>query len=211
MSSTGVVLIRGMFFHFIMLCLTDITTTIHSRFFPSFYVMFDFYITTTIHSRFFSDVVCCHAQLRHCSEHGQCVDEGTACRCDEGYAGEFVVFCWPLLLLWGTSRLIFFFFFAFLFFSFYFGTFFSSIQPWLQATIARRRRWSTLWTNSKDCWVIWTTTVGCKRRWKGEEKTLARARRERERVKWKWVGDLKVEQTDWPLFGLADDEGKQNI
>ena len=54
MSSTGVVLIRGMFFHFIMLCLTDITTTIHSRFFPSFYVMFDFYITTTIHSRFFS-------------------------------------------------------------------------------------------------------------------------------------------------------------
>ena len=36
-----------------MLCLTDITTTIHSRFFPSFYVMFDFYITTTIHSRFF--------------------------------------------------------------------------------------------------------------------------------------------------------------
>ena len=53
MSSTGVVLIRGMFFHFIMLCLTDITTTIHSRFFPSFYVMFDFYITTTIHSRFF--------------------------------------------------------------------------------------------------------------------------------------------------------------
>jgi len=32
--------------------------------------------------------VCCHAQLRHCSEHGQCVDEGTACRCDKGYGGD---------------------------------------------------------------------------------------------------------------------------
>mgnify|MGYP006103562823 CR=1 FL=1 len=32
--------------------------------------------------------VCCHAQLRHCSGHGECVAEGTKCRCDDNYRGD---------------------------------------------------------------------------------------------------------------------------
>ena len=62
--------------------------------------------------------VCCHAQLRHCSEHGQCVDEGTACRCDKGYGGEFrhvLAFDHAWCLYWGQRLRIGFFIWYFFF------------------------------------------------------------------------------------------------
>ena len=45
-------------------------------------------VRTTGTFRSLDTSICCHEQLRHCSGHGACVQEGTACNCDMDFEGD---------------------------------------------------------------------------------------------------------------------------